>query len=249
MRVPLLMVFLLTAPAIQAAAQPIQYFVSGVQKETLDKDKQRAHERALRDARSIEEKSMQTLARALEKQHGRARDKWPATDRDRMTEVERKYSLAAAEFQMAATEQKDIDDSAADLKKSIQKLIDRDKERRLSLTGQREQATLAIDVVARSNTAGAAILYLKLTPVNWLPPDKLAGLVMRRRAERPIESAMIPEKDFDPQSPYWIVSVWDFITGGGRWPGVADTAAELITEAALGHLDIFKHQDPKNPGQ
>ena len=148
---------------------------------------------------------------------------------------------------MAAVEQKDIDDSTADLKKSFQKIMERDKERRVSLIDNRDQASVAVEVLARAQPHGRRRYLLKVTPVNWLSPDKLAELKMRRGAEGSgYSSAMIPEKGYDAQSPYWIVIVWEFITGGGRWPGVADTAAELLAEVALGHLDIFRHKDPKS---
>ena len=83
-----LTIALLTAAAAQAGAQPMQYFVSGRQKAVVEKDTQRGDERTLRDKRDAESKALETLSRALEKQHGKSRDSWPAGDRERLTAAE-----------------------------------------------------------------------------------------------------------------------------------------------------------------
>ena len=40
--------------------------------------------------------------------------------------------------------------------------------------------------------------------------------------------------------------MWQVVQGP-HFSDVAETAAELIAELALGHQDFFRHKDPKEP--
>lgn len=240
----------LLAHAVGAETTPgtMKYHVSGRQKEAVDPARQTAREKELKEKYSLAMKSAEDLGKDLEKRHGKSRDAWPAAARQQYDETNLVVAEAKREHDMAAVEQKEIDESVADLKQSFRRIAEKGRPGQVQLVDNRDEANAAVEVLARSATARAVTLHMKVTPIHWLPPAELAALSLRRGGQGyGYESAMVPEKAYSEKAPYWDVAVWLFITGGGRWKGVAEDAAELLVEAALGHLDAFRHKDPKPP--
>jgi len=218
-------------------------YVYGRTVETLTKPEKQAREKALKDERSRAEKEVASLEKRFEKAHGKKSAEWPEDVKREYRDAQAASYLAVLEHHEVLAEQKELTDTAEDIRESIPKVIERAKKTAVALVEGLDEASLRVEVLARRTKSGMPAvtywLFLKLTPVAWKDPGALVGTALEDAnveegyvgltALTGVWSGVTTLHRYTDAAPYWIVMVGQQLNG---WGAAAYYAAEVLTEFA-----------------
>lgn len=227
-----------------ADAAPLRVSVIGRTRPTVGEAERKARDKQLKK----EEKAAREAAKQLWKRYGKDRKAWPPEARQQEEEaVTREDGAALARYELDA-EQKDIDDTAADLRERFATVARRAKIP-LEVVGADQPADTRVEVLARREhwglPAATWYLYIEVTPVSW----RAAGLTHRSFSELESRKEYLGQilghqevwsgvTSFHPcteKEPYWIVEVGQ---QNSHWGKLAYYAAEAV----LGFWQTATHE-------
>jgi hypothetical protein len=216
--------------------RPLRIHIFGEAPEELSKDEKNRRKKALKQARSAAEDAEKTLAKRLEREHGKDRDAWPAEARERHDDAFRRVNLAALDYHLVEMKPTEVPDSVEDMRSALRYLLERNHWAGAPvsprLVARAAEAEVSVEMLTRRSRFGPVWhLYLRVTPGGWLLDENLAdvNLTRGRQVDGGLGIVWMLTR-YSEEQPYWIVEVERAGAVGGGWGGAAALAVDSLVD-------------------
>jgi hypothetical protein len=199
-------------------------------KKTLRKDLEKKYSEAKKQKKELEKQ--------LKAQFGKDKKMWPLETQQKFKQAEDLERMVTVEFVALENTQKDLDDTVADMKRTILGEGVPKPKKYLNLVGTPEEADLVVEVMSRKREGVPGLVacvdctyfvYLKVTPAVEIDTTKLGMVVPENFGVRRIHQ-------YRSDEPFWIIEASSL----ARWGHAANQAAGALNKFVEENIGVFQ---------
>lgn len=233
--------WLLSQSTGENSGMAMNVFVTAGTVQTVDSATKKQLQKELKAKASQAKDQKKSLEKQLKAQLGGDKDKWPPEKREELHRAEDVEKMIRVQIESLDIVQKDLDDTAEDIKRSIQGEGFAKVKKYIRLVETREEADLTAEVICRIREGVPGLLacvdcdyyvYIKLYPeagVNAANMSQVSPKGVRRIHQ------------YREEEPYWIIEAWS----QGKWGNAANQGAGSLNNFIEENQSVLKTKSTK----